>query len=92
MSRIVGGIALVLGIGTRLFATALLGTMVVAILTAELTTFLQAWLPTGEVGPLDVAPFVFFLLLSWLALYGPGPVSLDRPLARKLGLGGDTSS
>jgi hypothetical protein len=25
--------------------------------------------------------------LSWLALYGPGVVSLDRFLARKLGIG-----
>jgi putative oxidoreductase len=85
----VGGIALVLGLGTRLFATALLGTMVVAILTADRDNFLRAWLPTGEIGPLDVAPYVFFLLLSWLALYGPGPISLDHPLARKLGLGGN---
>jgi putative oxidoreductase len=82
----VGGIALILGLGTRLFATALLATMLVAILTAERAAFLQAWLPTGDVGPLDIAPYVFFLLLSWLALYGPGPISLDRLLAKRLGL------
>jgi putative oxidoreductase len=87
----VGGIALVLGLATRLFATALLGTMVVAILTADRANFLAAWLPTGEIGPLDVPPYVFFLLLSWLALYGPGPISVDQPLARKLGLGGDAA-
>jgi putative oxidoreductase len=85
----VGGIALVLGLGTRLFAMALTGTMVVALLTADRASFLEAWLPTGDIGPLDVAPYVFLLLLSWLALYGPGPISLDHPVARKLGLAGN---
>ena len=83
----VGGIALILGIATRLFGAGLLATMLVAILTAERTDFVSAWLPTTEKGPLDIAPYVFFLLLSWLVLYGPGPLSLDKLLSRWLGLG-----
>jgi len=83
----VGGIALVLGLGTRLFGAGLLGTMAVALMTADKESFLKAWLPTGDIGPLDVAPWVFSLLLSWLILYGPGPVSLDKPLAKWLGIG-----
>jgi putative oxidoreductase len=82
----VGGICLVLGLLTRILSGALAGTMVVAILTAEGARFLNAWLPTGEVGPLDVSPYVFFLLLLWLVLFGPGPVSLDRFLARWAGV------
>jgi putative oxidoreductase len=81
-----GGIALVLGLATRLFAAALAGTMVMAILTSERETFFASWLPTGEIGPTDIAPFVFFLLLTWLVLFGPGLLSLDAVVARRLGL------
>jgi putative oxidoreductase len=77
----VGGICLVLGLLTRVMSGALAGTMVVAIATAEGAKFVSAWLPTGDVGPLDISPFVFLLLLTWLVLLGPGPVSLDRFLA-----------
>lgn len=84
--ELVGGICLVLGLLTRLMSAGLLSTMLVAILAADRENFVNAWLPTGDVGPLDIAPYVFFLLLSWLVLYGPGPVSLDRLLAKPLGL------
>jgi hypothetical protein len=33
-----------------------------------------------------VPAWVFLLLLSWLVLYGPGKLSLDTLLAKKLGL------
>lgn len=82
-----GGICLVIGLLTRVMSTALLGTMVVALMTADRENFLKAWLPTGDIGPLDVAPWVFSLLLIWLATYGPGAVSLDRFLARWVGVG-----
>jgi len=84
--ELVGGICLILGLLTRVMSAALLGTMVVAILTGETANFLNAWLPTGDVGPLDIAPYVFFLLLLWLVLFGPGPLSLDKPLARWAGV------
>jgi len=82
----VGGICLVLGLLTRVMSTALAGTMVVALLTSELDSFLTSWLPTGDVGPLDIDPWVFLLLLSWLVLHGPGKLSLDTLLRRWLGL------
>jgi putative oxidoreductase len=82
----VGGICLILGLLTRIMSSALLGTMVVAIMTAELDKFVTSWLPTGDVGPLDISPYVFSLLLLWLVLFGPGPLSLDRFLARWVGL------
>jgi putative oxidoreductase len=81
----VGGFCLVVGLLTRVMSTALLGTMIVALLTADRQNFLNAWLPTGEIGPLDVAPWVFSLLLIWLATYGPGALSLDRLLVRFVG-------
>lgn len=82
----VGGMALVIGLGTRLFSLGLLGTMVGALVTAEKDSFLESWLPTGDVGPLDIDPWVFLLLLSWLVLLGPGLVSLDHLISKWLGL------
>jgi len=83
----VGGMALVIGLATRLFSLGLLGTMVGALLTAEKDSFVESWLPTGDVGPLDIDPWVFLLLLSWLVLHGPGAVSVDQPIAKRLRLG-----
>ena len=81
-----GGILLVLGLGTRLVAGLLSTTMVVALLTADRETFVGALLGRGEAGPTDVAAFVFLLFLVWLAVYGPGWLSLDRVIARRLGI------
>jgi putative oxidoreductase len=83
----VGGICLVLGLLTRLMSLGLLGTMVGALVTAEGQSFIDSWSPTGDVGPLDIDPWVFLLLLSWLVLFGPGPLSLDRLASRFLKLG-----
>lgn len=81
-----GAILLILGLFTRLAAAGLLSTMVVALLTADRVQFLESWKPTGDVGPLDIAAFVNLLLLTWLVLYGPGPLSLDTFVKRWLGL------
>ena len=37
-------------------------------------------------GLLDVAPVVYGLLLLWLILTGPGWLSVDHLLAKKLGI------
>jgi putative oxidoreductase len=79
----VGGLCLVLGLGTRLFAGLLSCTMIVALLTADKPTFVQKF--PAEVT--DVTSFTFLLFLIWLVLYGPGPVSIDRFLSKWLGLG-----
>jgi putative oxidoreductase len=83
-----GGILLVVGLLTRIVAALLASTMVVALLT-ERAQFFESWKPTGEVGPTDIASWMFLLLLSWLVLYGPGVLSLDHWLARWLGLGAE---
>ena len=74
-----------LGLLTRLIALGLAGTMVAALLT-ERRQFFESWRFTGEIGPTDIASYVFLLLLTWLVVYGPGAVSLDALLARALGL------
>jgi putative oxidoreductase len=81
-----GGMALVLGLLTRLVAAGLASTMVVALL-GERQQFMEAWRWEGDVGPTDVPSFVFLLLLAWLVLFGPGAVSLDRLLSRWLKVG-----
>ena len=80
----VGGICLVLGLGTRVFAALLSCTMVVALLTADRPTFIQKF-PADLT---DVTSFTYLLFLIWLVLYGPGPISIDRFLSKWLGLNG----
>ncbi|HXK08261.1 MAG TPA: DoxX family protein [Vicinamibacteria bacterium] len=83
-----GGIALVVGLLTRLVAAGLATTMVVALATADRQSFLGALWMTGEQGLTDVVPFVYLLFLAWLAIAGPGPLSLDALVKRCLRLGG----
>jgi putative oxidoreductase len=82
--ELVGGIALMVGLLTRLFAAGLASTMVVALLTADKQRFLESLNTTSEISPTDISAFVFLLFFAWLALYGPGPVSLDKLLAKWL--------
>lgn len=87
--ELVGGIALMVGLLTRLFAAGLASTMVVALLTADKQRFLESLNTTSEISPTDISAFVFLLFFAWLALYGPGPVSLDKLLAKWLKLEAD---
>ena len=80
-----GGIALALGLLTRLFAAGLASTMVVALATADRATFVTALEGSGDLGLTDVVPFVYLLFLIWLIFHGPGPVSLDKILGRWVG-------
>jgi len=82
--ELVGGILLIIGLGTRLVSLLLASTMVVALLTADRQSFLDA-LAGGDVT--GVTPFVFLLFLLWLAVYGPGALSVDRTLKNATFLG-----
>jgi uncharacterized membrane protein YphA (DoxX/SURF4 family) len=81
-----GGIALVLGLLTRLVAAGLASTMVVALL-GEREQFMETWRWTGDLGPTDIPSFVFLVMLAWLVLFGPGPLSLDKLVSRWLKVG-----
>lgn len=87
-----GGIALVLGLATRLVAAGLASTMVVALATADKQSFVDALRMTGDQGPTDVVPLVYLLFLVWLIVSGPGPLSLDALVARLLRLGKPSAS
>ena len=92
-----GGLALLVGLGTRFFAFMLSSTMVVALLTADKDAFLENWANglsglTTAAGLGDapaVAPFLLLALMSWLIFHGPGWASIDAVVAwaaRKRGL------
>ena len=81
--ELVGGICLMLGLGTRIVALLLSGSMLVALLTADKDNFVKNF-PGGL---LDVVPVVYGLLLLWLILTGPGRVSADHLISKKLAIG-----
>lgn len=81
-----GGMLLVAGLLTRLVAAGLASTMVVALI-GEREQFMESWRWSGDVGPTDIPSFVFLVLLGWLALFGPGALSLDKLVSRWLRLG-----
>lgn len=85
--ELVGGVCLIVGLLTRLMSAGLASTMVVALLTADKQRFVESWSTASDISPTDISSFVFLLFFLWLALYGPGPVSLDALVARWLGVG-----
>jgi putative oxidoreductase len=68
----VGGILLLLGLLTRFAAVPLMVVMVVAIISAKWADVdsLETFLGFEEVS--------YFVMFAWLAIAGPGPVSLDH--------------
>jgi putative oxidoreductase len=75
-----GGMCLIAGLGTRVFAALLSSTMVVALLTADKESLISKF-PADLT---DVSPAVLLLFLIWLVLYGPGSISVDWLIGRLL--------
>lgn len=75
--ELAGGVLLFLGIGTRFVALPLMVVMLVAMLTAH----------KDSLGSLDdltgLAPFLYFIILMFLAATGGGCLSLGRFFCRK---------
>ena len=75
----VGGLMLLFGLLTRFAAVPLMIVMVVAILSAKL----------GEIDSivtlLGFEEVSYFVMFAWLAIAGPGPVSLDHFVLRAAG-------
>jgi putative oxidoreductase len=76
--ELVGGTLLLLGLGTRLAALPLIGTMLVAIATAIWPDV------SGLVDLLGRVEVLYSVLLLWIVVSGPGAVSLDALVARRL--------
>ena len=72
------GALMIFGLFTRLASLPLIGTMLVAILTAK----------RGDIHELSdlfgFAEYLYILLCLWLGAYSAGPISLDRAFAKRL--------
>jgi len=78
----IGGVCLILGLGTRIFAFMLTCSMTVAVLTGDRADFIKdvPW------DLMSVTSIPFLISLVWLVVYGPGPISIDWFLSKWLGL------
>lgn len=74
--ELVGGVCLILGLGTRVASALLSGTMVVALLTAVEYEGVAGFLTANET--------IYLVALAWLILAGPGAASFDALISRKL--------
>ena len=74
-----GGILLLVGLLTRFAAVPLMIVMVVAIVSAKLGDVdgLETFLGFEEVS--------YFVMFAWLAVAGPGPVSIDHFILKASG-------
>ena len=75
----VGGLLLLVGLLTRFAAVPLMIVMVVAIISAKRADIdsLETLLGFEEVS--------YFVMFAWLAIAGPGPVSLDHLILKAAG-------
>jgi putative oxidoreductase len=72
------GALILLGLATRLASLPLIGTMLVAILTARRGDI------HGFSDLFGMEEYLYMALLLWLGAYGGGPISLDRIFAKRL--------
>jgi len=85
-TEFVGGILVLLGLGTRLASLPLAFTMVVAILAAKRGDI------TGLTALVGFEEWSYLVLFLWLAVAGAGPFSLDRLVSRIRDLRAATSA
>jgi len=76
----VGGILLILGLGSRLTALLLTGDMVVAYLTADRAALLAIFSDPSKF--FNAAPFTFLFASLLILILGPGVASIDALIAR----------
>ena len=76
---LVGGVLLILGLGTRLIAIPMIVNMLVALAVVVLPTISTF----NEFVELDEVLYV--CVLFWLLMAGPGKASLDHLIARRIG-------
>lgn len=84
--ELICGSLVLVGLGTRLAAVPLIGTMVVALLTAKASEI------AGFSDLIGTIELCYAVLLAWLALAGPGAASLDRAIARRVLAGAPATS
>jgi putative oxidoreductase len=85
VTELVGGAAMLLGLGVRFLAFPLSITMVVAILTAKRDQL------DGLAALFELSEWCYLVIFVWLALTGAGPLSLDHLIARRMYASSTTS-
>jgi putative oxidoreductase len=75
--ELVGGVLLILGIGTRIAAALLIGVMSVAFLTAIWPKAESFW------DVFSTIELTYLVIFVWLLVHGAGKLSLDHLLARR---------
>ena len=81
-----GGLLVLLGLGTRLVSLPLAFTMVIAILTAKRANI------DGLTTLVGFEEWSYLVMFLWIALAGPGPLSLDALIRRLRRRGGSQST
>lgn len=77
--ELICGSLVTVGLATRAAAVPLIGTMVVALVTAKASEI------AGFSDLIGTIEFCYAVLLAWLALGGAGAASLDHAIARRFG-------
>jgi putative oxidoreductase len=76
--ELICGSLVLIGFATRLAALPLIGTMVVALITAKASDI------SGFSDLIGTIEFCYAVLLAWLSLAGAGKISIDLAIARRL--------
>jgi putative oxidoreductase len=75
--ELICGSLVLFGLGTRIAAVPLIGTMLVALITAKASDIASF---SDLIGTIELC---YAVLCAWLAFAGPGAASLDHALARR---------
>lgn len=77
--ELVGGVLLILGLGTRIVSALLIGVMAVALYTTQ-------WDKVHELADLNdfigTVEFIYLIVFLWLGLAGAGQASIDHAIRR----------
>jgi putative oxidoreductase len=84
--ELICGALVLVGLVTRLAAVPLIGTMLVALITAKASDI------AGLSDLIGTIEFCYAVLLAWLVLAGPGATSLDHRIARRASAPGSADS
>jgi putative oxidoreductase len=76
-TEFVCGVLLLLGLATRVASLPLIGTMIVAIITARRADY------NGISDLFGFIEYLYIVLCLWLGAYGAGPISLDAIFAKR---------
>jgi putative oxidoreductase len=83
--ELVCGSLFLVGLFSRVAALPLIGTMVVAIATAQ-------WENVASAGDLfGLSELLYIVIFAWIATAGPGPVALDSIVERRMARGAERS-